>query len=84
VLRAQLSNLLTNLVQKYSCVRTGFITDSRDDPVIKIAQRQDCFIRANINSKQAKPFSVETQRCGRFATNRSRAAGTFFNDARVF
>ena len=41
-------------------------------------------IGANIESKQAKAFSIKTQRCRWLATNRSRASGTFFDDAGVF
>src|SRR6476619_5825523 len=61
VFRTKLANFLSDLIQKCSCVRPGFITNSSDDAVVEVTQRQDRFVGSTVDPEQSESLAVKAQ-----------------------
>src|SRR6185295_10584788 len=83
VLHPQLCDLLANFGEKNARIVCRFEAESGDKAIIKVAQRQNCFFSAYIDTEQTKAQTIEAQRRGWLSTNGSRPSRTLFDDAPI-
>src|SRR6266478_4216645 len=83
VLGTQLGDLLSDLGKKTARIVCSFETQSCDKTIVKVAQRQDCFVSTNVHTEQTETQSIKSQGRGRFATNWSRSSRALFDDATI-